>query len=89
MLGAEYKAVDKEALHHYLTFQYIPSTDGYTDAAFQQLKPGHCLTYSFDLEKAHVERYFQAQFCSSLEGTKKCSDNFATGTSKFCICSYA
>ncbi|MBM7631176.1 asparagine synthase (glutamine-hydrolyzing) [Geomicrobium sediminis] len=70
LLGAEHKAVDKEALHHYLTFQYIPSTDGYTDAAFQQLKPGHCLTYSFDLEKAHVERYFQAQFCSSVEGTK-------------------
>lgn len=58
----EYKReLDYEAIHHYLTYQYVPAPKtGFADV--QKLEPGHYLHIDIKRKQIHKRRYWQLNF---------------------------
>ncbi|RJO59741.1 asparagine synthase (glutamine-hydrolyzing) [Candidatus Parcubacteria bacterium] len=64
------KEIDYEAIHHYLTFQYVPHPrTGFT--GIQKLKPGSFLTLSLKSQQPKIvcQRYWKLDFSKKLHLT--------------------
>lgn len=66
------KKIDQVALQHYLTFQYVP-TSNTLHRAIKELPPGHYMTKKLN-EEIVIKRYWQADF----KPVQKTEDVFTT-----------
>jgi len=66
------RRVDPVALHHYLTYQYIPSPYTIFDG-IKKLPPGHYLLYD-RTGHLRIERYWKLNFPSHPEGSNSASE---------------
>lgn len=69
------REIDRQSLHHYLTFQFIPSPRTIY-AGIQKLPAGHTLAISLKhRESNEVRRYWQPRFQASQETARSYADN--------------
>ena len=66
------RRVDPVALHHYLTYQYIPSPYTIFEGV-KKLPPGHYLLYD-RMGHLRIERYWKLNFPSHTEGSNSASE---------------
>ncbi|HSX41726.1 MAG TPA: asparagine synthase (glutamine-hydrolyzing) [Candidatus Saccharimonadales bacterium] len=61
-----HKAPDYEAIHHYLTYQYVPAPlTGFV--GIKKLEPGHWLKLNLQTATIKIERYWRLDYSEKLE----------------------
>ncbi len=66
------RKVNNDALHHYLTYQYVPSPDTIFER-IKKLPPAHYLLYDSS-GKIKIERYWKLDFASNKEPERDLSE---------------
>jgi asparagine synthase (glutamine-hydrolysing) len=59
-------ALNRQALHHYLTLRYVPAPDTIWQG-IHKLEPGHVLTYDITGGTQRITRYWKVEFHSAPE----------------------